>query len=194
MVGRNPTIFHLLMSRFREMKGTVELYNVAKELKYTKYYTSLNKDKATVITEEFQNTKSRQEENLREMLDSIDDRDVLIFTDGLAFGNPGSTRPGAVVCLDGNQSVLVILKKSVSPLSNNYTGELVGIQIALEFLSGIYHSDLVDGCIHIFTDCQSKKESKDQEWIQSSTTPDTGYQWESDYHKFYKKPPESKLK
>ena len=28
--------------------------------------------------------------------------------------------------------------------------------------------------------CQSKKEGKDQESIQSSTTPDPGYQWESD--------------
>ena len=27
---------------------------------------------------------------------------------------------------------------------------------------------------------QSKKEGKDQESIQSSTTPDQGYQWESD--------------
>ena len=27
--------------------------------------------------------------------------------------------------------------------------------------------------------CQSKREGKDQESIQSSTTPDTGYQWES---------------
>ena len=27
---------------------------------------------------------------------------------------------------------------------------------------------------------ESKKESKDQESIQSSTTPDPGYQWESD--------------
>ena len=28
--------------------------------------------------------------------------------------------------------------------------------------------------------CQSKKEGKDQVLIQSSTTPDPGYQWESD--------------
>ena len=28
--------------------------------------------------------------------------------------------------------------------------------------------------------CQIKKEGKDQESIQSSTTPDPGYQWESD--------------
>ena len=39
-------------------------------------------------------------------------------------------------------------------MSNNYTGELVGIQIALEFLSEIDHSDLVDRSIHLFTDCQ----------------------------------------
>ena len=30
---------------------------------------------------------------------------------------------------------------------------------------------------------ESKKESKDQESIQSSTTPDPGYQWESDNFK-----------
>ena len=28
VVGRNPTVFHLLMSRFREMMGTVDLDNV----------------------------------------------------------------------------------------------------------------------------------------------------------------------
>ena len=28
-----------------------------------------------------------------------------------------------------------------------------------------------------WNDGQSKKEGKDQEWIQSSTTPDPGYQW-----------------
>ena len=38
--------------------------------------------------------------------------------------------------------------------SNNYAGELVGIQIALEFLSELDHSDLVDRSIHLFTDCQ----------------------------------------
>ena len=49
-----------------------------------------------------------------------------------------------MVYLDGYQSVPALLKKSVCPMSNNYTGELVGIQIALECLSEIYHSDLVD--------------------------------------------------
>ena len=91
---------------------------------------------------------------MREMLDNTDDRDVLVFTDGLALGNPGTTGAWAVVYLNGYKSVPVLLKKSVRPMSNNYTGELVGIQIALEFLSEIYHSDLVDKCINLCADCQ----------------------------------------
>ena len=34
--------------------------------------------------------------------------------------------------------------------------------------------------IRLFWYCKSKKGCKDQESIQSSTTPDPGYQWESD--------------
>ena len=34
--------------------------------------------------------------------------------------------------------------------------------------------------IYEFIDNKSKKEGKDQASIQSSTTPDPGYQWESD--------------
>ena len=152
VVGRNFTVFHLLMSRFREMKGTVDLDNVEKEFKYTKEYMGLIKDKATVVTEEFQNTKSRQGENVREMLHNSDERDVLVFTDGSALGNLGPTGAGAVVYLNGyDQSVPVLLKKSVSPMSTNYTGELVGIQIhvALEFLSELDHSNLVDSLIFV---------------------------------------------
>ena len=89
------------------MKGTVELDSVEKEFSYTKEYMSLSKDKATV------NTKSRQEENVREMLDNTDDSDVLVFTDGSALGNPGPTGAGAVVYLDAYQSVPVLLKKCV---------------------------------------------------------------------------------
>ena len=68
---------------------------------------------------------------MREVLHNIDDRDVLVFTDGSALGNPGPTGAGTVVYLNGYQSMPILLKKSVSPMSNNYTGELVDIQIAL---------------------------------------------------------------
>ena len=41
-------------------------------------------------------------------------------------------------------------------MSNNYTGELVGIQITLEFLTDlIENTDLRNRNIHIFTDCQA---------------------------------------
>ena len=47
---------------------------------------------------------------------------------------------------------------------------------------------LTDGQIPFLFHIESKKEGKDQESIQSSTTADPGYQWESDnvtirYHK-----------
>ena len=170
MAGRRPTIFHLLMSRFREMKGTVDLDNVEKEFKYSKEYMGQMKDKAT---EDFQNMKNTQEENVRQLLNKIDDTDVLVFTDGSALGNPGQTGAGAVIYLDDTdvlvftdgsagavifldryESSPVLLKKSVSSMSNNYTGELVGIQIALEFLSELEKSDLGERSIHFFTDCQ----------------------------------------
>ena len=44
------------------------------------------------------------------------------------------------------------LKKGVSPLSNNYTEELVGIQIGLEFLSELDY--VQNRSIYILTDCQ----------------------------------------
>ena len=55
----------------------MDLDNVEKEFNYTNEYMGLHKDKATVVTEEFQNTKSRQEENVREVLHNTDNRDVL---------------------------------------------------------------------------------------------------------------------
>ena len=68
-------------------------------------------------------------------------------------GNPGPTGAGAVVYLNGYRSSPILVKKGVSPLSNNYTGELVGIQIALEFIIGL-EEQLKDTRIHVFTDCQ----------------------------------------
>ena len=142
------------MNKFREMKGTVDLDNIEKEFKYSKEYMGLMKDKAPVATEDFQNVKNTQEENVRQLLNKTDHKDVLVFTDGSALGNPGQTEAGAVIYLDGYESSLVLLKKRVSPMSNNYTGELVGIQIALEFLSELENSDLGERSIHFFTDCQ----------------------------------------
>ena len=60
--------------------------------------------------------------------------DVLLFIDGSAIGNPGPTGAKAVAYIDGYNSapVLSVLKKGVSLLSSNYTGELVGTQIGVE--------------------------------------------------------------
>ena len=51
-------------------------------------------------------------------------------------------------------------------------------------LSEVWHKQNVTSPkhdVHVLF-LQSKEEGKDQESIQSSTTPDLGYQWESDIH------------
>ena len=154
-VGRKPTIFHMLMCRFREMSGKLEFDSIEKDFKYSKDLMGLIKEKGKIDVEEFKNTKTDQVENIREILGQIDENETVAFTDGSALGNPGPTGAGAVVYLKGYNSSPILLKKGVSPLSNNYTGELVGILIALEFMVSLDDQiQLKDRKIHFFTDCQ----------------------------------------
>ena len=52
----------------------------------------------------------------------------------------------------GYNSGPVLIKKAVTPMENNYAGELVGIQIGLEFLADLDY--VKDRLIHILSDCQ----------------------------------------
>ena len=150
--GRKPTVFQMLMCRFKEMKGKVEFDNIEKEFEYTKEFMCLMKTGGKVKTEEFNVGKETQEENVKDLLTKLQPEDVVVFTDGSALGNPGPTGAGGVVYLDGYEASPVLLKKGVSPYSNNFTGELVGIEISLEFIAGVNNIENRD--IHIFTDCQ----------------------------------------
>ena len=150
--GRKPVLFHLLMSRFREMKGSVEFDRIEKEFQYSRECMGMIKEREIFDAEELANSKDEQTENIRDFLNQSTDREVLLFTDGSALGNPGPTGAGAVAYVDGYKCSPVLLKKGVSPLSNNYTGELVGIQIGLEFLSELDY--VQNRSIHILTDCQ----------------------------------------
>ena len=154
-IGRKPTIFHMLMCRFREMSGRLEFDFIEKDFKYSKDLMGLIKEKGKIDVEEFKNTKTDQVENIREILGQIDENETVAFTNGSALGNPGPTGVGAVVYLKGYNSSPLLLKKGVSPLSNNYTGELVGILIALKFMVSLDDQiQLKDRKIHFFTDCQ----------------------------------------
>ena len=100
----------------------------------------LIKEQGKIDVEDFKLSKEVQEENVRELLSKLlKPEDVIVFTDGSAFTNPGPTGAGGVVYMDGYNCTPVLLKKGVSPHSNNYTGELVGIQISLQFLAEIGH-------------------------------------------------------
>ena len=136
IVGRKPTIFHLLTTRFREMKGSVEFDSIEREFKYTKKFMGFIKERGKVMTEEFTNSKD-QEENIRDFLTKCTDNDVLLFTYESALNNAGPTGAGAVAYIDGYNSASVLMKKCVTPIGNNCTGELVGIQIGLEFIADL---------------------------------------------------------
>ena len=49
----------------------------------------------------------------------------------------------------GYNSVPVLMKNAVTPVGNNYTGELVGIQIGLEYLADLEY--VRNRSIHILT-------------------------------------------
>ena len=61
-IGRKPTIFQLLMSRFREMKGSVEFDKIEKELRYSRDCMGMIKEREIFEIEEFTNSKGEQEE------------------------------------------------------------------------------------------------------------------------------------
>ena len=69
------------------------------------------KEGGKVNTDEFKVGKEVQEENVRDLLTRLQPEDVIIFTDGSAFGNPGPTGAGGVVYLDGYEAAPVLLKK-----------------------------------------------------------------------------------
>ena len=57
IVGRKPSIFHLHLSRFMEMRRLVGYDKIEKNFKYSREYISLIQDIGVLDTEEFANTK-----------------------------------------------------------------------------------------------------------------------------------------
>ena len=135
------------------MKGLGEFDKIEKDFKYSREYMALIQVIGFLHTEKFANTKEDQEVNIREVLDQCSSQDVLLFTDGSALTNLGPTGAGVVIYLDGYSTSHILSQKGVSPLSNNYKGELVGIQIVLDFLVEI--DTVKHKNIHFLTDWQS---------------------------------------
>ena len=149
--GKKTTI-NMLISAFTEMKGKFNLENVAKEFQYTKDTMGLCRNTDLQCNwKEFESDKALQEENIKGILDGLDPSCVAAFTDGLALGNPGPTGAGAVIYYNGLEEEPICISKPVCSNGNNYIGELIGIQTALQHLveqQNLKHS------IHIFVDCQ----------------------------------------
>ena len=146
------TTYNMLLSTFCEMKGKFSLENVAKEFEYTKESMCLcRKSTSKCEWKELQLDKSTQEENIKEILGKLSSDNVIAFTDGSALGNPGPARAEAAIYYKRLEQVPVCLSKPVCSNGNNYIGELVGIQIALQNLCDQQN---LQRNIHFFVDCQ----------------------------------------
>ena len=51
-----------------------------------------------------ENDKKAQEENMKQVLEEVEEGCVAVFTDGSALWNPGPTGALAVICLNGLKS------------------------------------------------------------------------------------------
>ena len=155
MYMARPNLFRMLLTRFNELRGDLELSRVEKDFVYDSSFMGLSLSRKGKSTrEEFQLSKDVQAENIKELLLLIPDTDILIFTDGSALINAGPTGWSAIVYLNGPRSTPVCLKKSFSSCSNNFVGELVGLQLGLNFLSNLDLEDRAQANVHFLTDCQ----------------------------------------
>ena len=148
------TTFNVLLSTFNELKEKISLENLAKDFKYTNDCMLLNRqNKANCTWDELENDKTAQEENMKQILEGIEEDCAAVFTDGSALRNPGATGAGAVLYLNGLQSDPIGIKKGICSNGNNYLGEILGIELALKYLCD--EAKVKNRNIHLFVDCQS---------------------------------------
>ena len=70
------------MSRFMEMKGSVEIDKIEKEFRYSRESMDKIKEREIFEIEEFTNSKQEQVENIRDFLNHGTYQDVLLFIYG----------------------------------------------------------------------------------------------------------------
>ena len=93
---------------------------MAKDFKYTNDCMLLNRhNNANCTWDELENDKTAQEENMKQILERIEEDCVAVFTDGSALGNPGATGAGAVLYLNGFQSDPIGIKQGICSNGNN---------------------------------------------------------------------------
>jgi len=156
--SRGSTAIQLLMSRFNELREEIILDDVEKEFKYSKDMMGLTRQLTVGVSEEeFKNEKSAQVDVTIQLLQEIPKEDVLAFTDGSTLNNPGPTGAGTAIFMEGYDKDPILQHWAVSKCSNNYAGEIVGIEMALRFLSEC--PGVSKKTIHIFSDCQSALET-----------------------------------
>lgn len=86
------------------------------------------------------------------MVESCSTNTAIAFTDGSCMGNPGPCGSGAFIIIPGNDDP-VCLKRAVSKNGSILLGELVAIQMTIEYITGRSNTGIEQ--LHIFSDSQT---------------------------------------
>ncbi len=145
--------FALMYSRFRELKGDIDLQNIEEDHLYdTNIMHFAQTDK--YFDKKDWSDKESQKIKILTTLQHMEENHKIAFTDGSAFkdsnNRPGPVGCAAVIYCEGLNSTPVCLSRYVTSKGNNYTGELAGILLCLDHASEY----LKDCTLDIFCDCQ----------------------------------------
>ena len=86
------------------------------------------------------------------ILDTRTNKTMIVFTDGSAQSNPGSTGSGVIIKKQGRIKIIKIAK-AVKYMGSSYEGELEAIKIATEYARDNISPS--NDSLHIFSNCQS---------------------------------------
>ena len=114
------------------------------------------KNKNLLAWSELGNTKTRRAEQSRKAQEIANNflshtgRDVIVFTDGSALGNPGPCGSGVAVYWDGPNSTPTTHRKPVSSNSSSYHGEIEAIPLGLATIVA-HRPSLINRRIHLLS-------------------------------------------
>ncbi|XP_035685694.1 uncharacterized protein LOC118422282 [Branchiostoma floridae] len=154
------TTLHLLETRFKEMKGEIEVSTVDKECYYDSRLPPFSVGRITgsfLPTTTNPANKEEAKEKVKQILHEMKKTPTtVVFTDGSSLGNPGPTGCAAVIYEQWGVTEPYTVRKPVAAKSNNYEGELQGIYLALNTL---HRSQSKNRRILILCDCKAALEN-----------------------------------
>ena len=149
----NIQVADMLSNTRVNLNGLEKEFNYLESLQPSKqrpeYWTGLGSSKSRTGEQE-----KLSREIIGDLIEKCDAGTVIAFTDGSCLGNPGPCGAGACLFPPGSGEP-VMLKQPVSSRGSILLGELVGIKMAIQYISRCITRGEVIRKVHIFSDSQS---------------------------------------